>query len=178
MNWTVLICIGLYYTADAMGTSHMRTSISRCILTTFGKETNGTPTFRVCIAMHSPLLLPSMSLLMHFMCQEGACPLKKEDNRNFPFTYASKYDSVDACLHFMFGNLSRVDERCNTGDKKIYCNWHCKDNDFILRAQRLPLYGPLYFPMLYERVRGSRQSRATKKLMISWPNKCTCEYSD
>ena len=82
--------------------------------------------------------------------QEGACPLKKEDNENFPFTAASRYDSVAARLHFMFGNLSRVDARLTTQDKRIYCNWFCKDNDFILRAHRLPLYGPLYFHMLYQ----------------------------
>jgi hypothetical protein len=88
------------------------------------------------------------------VCQEGACPLKKEDSKSFPFTSVSKYDTVTARLHFMFGNLSRVDVRQNTGDKKIYCNWFCKDNDFILRANRLPLYGPLYFPMLYEVLKG------------------------
>ena len=96
----------------------------------------------------------SSSCLMPYMCQEGACPPKKEDAKNFPFTSATRYDSVTARLHFMFGNLSRVDVRRSTEDKKIYCNWFCKDNDFILRAQRLPLYGPLYFPMLYEVLKG------------------------
>jgi hypothetical protein len=104
--------------------------------------------------MLSPLQFTSLSFHVSFLFQEGACPLKKEDSKSFPFTSVSKYDSLAARLHFMFGNLSRVDVRQNTGDKKIYCNWFCKDNDFILRANRLPLYGPLYFPMLYEVLKG------------------------
>ena len=55
---------------------------------------------------------------MSFLCQEGACPLKKEDSKSFPFTSVSKYDSLAARLHFVFGNLSRVDVRQNTADKK------------------------------------------------------------
>ena len=94
------------------------------------------------------------SKMCTFNSQEGACPLKKEDGRNFPFTATSKYDSVTARLHFMVGNLSRVDVRLSTADKKIYCNWFCKDNDFILRAHRMPLYGPFYFPMFFEIMKG------------------------
>ena len=73
--------------------------------------------------------------------------MKKEDGRNFPFTAASKYASVTARLYFMFGNLSRVDVRLRTVDKKINCSWFCKDNDFILRGHQLSLYGLLYLPM-------------------------------
>ena len=64
------------------------------------------------------------------------------------FTAASKYDSFTARLHFMVGNLSCFDVRLSTADKKICCNWFCKDNDFILREHRLLLYGPLHFPTL------------------------------
>ena len=48
-----------------------------------------------------------------------------------------------------FTSESRIFKRT-----KIYCNRFCKDNDFILRAHRLPLYGPLYFPLLYEILKG------------------------
>ena len=86
--------------------------------------------------MLAPLCLTSRSCLIPFMCQEGACP-PKEDAKSLPFTSAARYDSLTARLHFMFGNLSRVDVCRSTADKKINCNWFCKGNDFILRAQRL-----------------------------------------
>jgi hypothetical protein len=44
-------------------------------------------------------------------------------------------------LHLKFGNLSRVDVRLNTEDKKSYCNLFCRDNELIVSAGKLPLYG-------------------------------------
>ena len=52
-------------------------------------------------------------------------------------------------LHFMMGNLSRVDARLSTQDSRPKCDWFCKNQEFLLRANRLPTYGPLYFPMFY-----------------------------
>ena len=55
----------------------------------------------------------------------------------------------------MFGNSSRIDAHLNTVDKTSYWNWFCKDNNSILRANSLPMYGQVYFPMLYEVLDGS-----------------------
>ena len=83
--------------------------------------------------------------------------MKVQDNKDHPFTAAAAYSPLVQRLHFMFGNLSRVDVRLNTEDKKPYCNWFCPDQEFILRAGRLPLYGANYFPMLYAILKGWAQ---------------------
>jgi hypothetical protein len=75
--------------------------------------------------------------------------MKIEDNKDHPFTAAPAYSPLVQKLHFMFGNLSRVDVRLNTANKKPYCNWFCRDNEFIVSAGRLPLYGANDFPMMY-----------------------------
>ena len=75
--------------------------------------------------------------------------MKLTDNKEHPFTAAPQYSPLMQRVHFMFGNLSRVDVRLNTDTKKPYCNWFCRDQEFILSAAKLPLYGVSYFPMLY-----------------------------
>ena len=69
------------------------------------------------------------------------------------------HDGSSGCQRAEQGNLLIVSTfkfaRAQTSsvvypDEKIYCNWFCKDNNFILRAHGLPLYGTLYFPMFYE----------------------------
>ena len=80
--------------------------------------------------------------------------MKIEDNKDHPFTAAPAYSPLVQKLHFMFGNLSRVDVRLNTANKKPYCNWFCRDNEFIVSAGRLPLYGANYFPMMYAVLKG------------------------
>jgi len=80
--------------------------------------------------------------------------MKVEDNKDHPFTAAPVYSPLVQRVHFMFGNLSRVDVRLNTDNKKPYCNWFCRDQDFILSAHRLPLYGVSYFPMMYAVLKG------------------------
>jgi hypothetical protein len=91
---------------------------------------------------------------MWFSIQQGACPIKIEDNREHPFTAAPVYSPLVQRLHLKFGNLSRVDARLNTEDRKPYCNWFCRDQEFIDRAGRLPLYGANYFPVLYVLLKG------------------------
>ena len=104
----------------------------------------------------------------------GACPLKKEDGKNFPFTAASKCDSVTGRLHFMVGNLSRFDVRLSTADKKDLLQ-------LVLQRQRLhPARAPaaaLWSLTLSYVLRGhdglisvgrSLALRTMTKLMTSW----------
>ena len=97
--------------------------------------------------------------------------MKLEDNKDHPFTAATSYSPTVQRLHFMFGNLSRVDVRLNTEDKKPYCNWFCRDQEFILRAGRLPLYGANYFPMLYAILKGWAHSWRSP-LKTKWMSSC------
>jgi len=80
--------------------------------------------------------------------------MKVEDKTDHPFTAAPSYTPLYQRLHFMIGNLSRVDVRLNAADKKPFCNWFDPDQDFILRANKLPLYGASFFPLLYVMLKG------------------------
>jgi hypothetical protein len=78
--------------------------------------------------------------------------MKIEDNREHPFTAAPVYSQLVQRLHFMFGNLSRVDARLNTENRKPYCNWFCRDQEFVVRAT--PSVWSKLFHMLYVLLKG------------------------
>jgi len=159
---SVFVCIRLFFDnidffeSDAMGTRGVGTG-GKCILTVFGKRNTaaGGPTYRVSALTCFPSLDPRLTHWhARFSIQQGACPMKNEENKEHPFTAATSYSPMVQRLHFMFGNLSRVDARLNTEDRKPYCNWFCRDAEYILRAGRLPLYGANYFPLLYAILKG------------------------
>lgn len=133
-----------------MGTKD-RTSGSKCILLEFGKKGQG-PTFRVCFQYMYSVQVDTSKPACPF--QNGACPVKNDENQHHPFTAAAVYGPTVAKLHFMFGNLSRLDARKNTESKKPWCNWFCRDHDYIKNPMCLALYGPLYFRMFYEVMKG------------------------
>lgn len=80
--------------------------------------------------------------------QAGVCPSKQAEYKDFPFT-ALPYTSTNAKVHWAWGNVSRFDVRLNKENKKPYCNWHDKDNDFVRAANKLPSYGFMYFHLFY-----------------------------
>ena len=53
-------------------------------------------------------------------------------------------DQKTMLLHFAFANLSRFDVRLSTEDKRPLCNWFDPTEDFLLRADKLPIYGGSY----------------------------------
>ena len=80
--------------------------------------------------------------------QAGICPSKQAEHKDYPLT-ALPYSPTNAKVHWAWGNVSRFDFRLNKDNKKPYCNWHDKDNDFVRAANKLPKYGFLYFHLFY-----------------------------
>ena len=72
--------------------------------------------------------------------QAGVYPSKQAEYKDFPFT-ALPYTSTNAKVRF--------DVCLNKENKKTYCNWHDKDNDFVRAANKLPSYGFMYFHLFY-----------------------------
>ena len=73
---------------------------------------------------------------------------EERGRQKLPVHCCSKYDSVTARLHFMFGNLSRLDDSLSTADNKMYCNWFCKDNIHSTSAQPAALWSLLLSQVL------------------------------
>jgi len=80
--------------------------------------------------------------------QAGVCPIQGSVESQFPFP-SSPYSSLNIKLHFLWGNISRVDVRLNTANKKPFVDFFDRDQDFLVSARHLPKYGFFYFFMLY-----------------------------
>jgi len=80
--------------------------------------------------------------------QSGVCPIKGTVESQYPFP-SSPYSPLNIKLHFLWGNISRVDVRLNTANKKPFVDCFDKNQDFIVSARHLPKYGFFYFFILY-----------------------------
>ena len=80
--------------------------------------------------------------------QAGLCPPKASDGGQYPFT-STPYSPLNIKIHFLWGNLTRVDVRLNTENKKPYVDFFDKNQDFVVSARHMPKYGFLYFHLLY-----------------------------
>jgi hypothetical protein len=88
--------------------------------------------------------------------QEGIAPLAQRDVSKFPFFSASYSDIRTQRLHFMWGNLSRLDAEMNdpTTDAKPRCDWFDKDGIFLNRVDKLPTYGRSYMHLFMKAAKG------------------------
>ena len=75
---------------------------------------------------------------------------------HFPFFQGDYSSGNIGRLHFMWGNLSRVDHRLDQPDGKPTCNWFDprKDPVFISRADKLPTYGASYMHLFMKIAKG------------------------
>ena len=88
--------------------------------------------------------------------QEGIAPLAQRDVHRFPFFQASYSDIRTQRLHFMWGNLSRLDAEVNdpTPTAKPRCNWFDPDGMFLNRVDKLPTYGRSYMHLFMKAAKG------------------------
>ena len=66
----------------------------------------------------------------------------------YPFT-SSPYSPLIVKLHFLWGNITRIDVRLNTANKKPFVDFFDKNQDFLVSARHCPKYGFFYFVILY-----------------------------
>ena len=135
-----------------MGTAD-RAAGDRCVLSAFGRQKRGSE-FKVCIV--------DLEMCTHMLqrcviyVQEGIAPLAQRDVNRFPFFQANYGEPRTQRLHFMWGNLSRLDAEINdpTPTAKPRCDWFDPDGMFLNRVDKLPTYGRSYMHLFMKAAKG------------------------
>ena len=135
-----------------MGTAD-RAVGDNCVLSAFGRQKRGSE-FKVCIA--------DLEMCTHMLqwcviyVQDGIAPLAQRDVTRFPFFQANYGEPRTQRLHFMWGNLSRLDAEKNdpTPTAKPRCDWFDKEGVFLNRVDKLPTYGRSYMHLFMKAAKG------------------------
>jgi hypothetical protein len=86
--------------------------------------------------------------------------MKQSDAQKHPFTAAGSYSPTVAKMHHLVSNFARLDARLNTPKSAAgkrtgpYVNFFDKDKEFLCGAAKLPTYGPLFWLMFTEVLKG------------------------
>lgn len=80
--------------------------------------------------------------------------MTNKDVSRYPFFQGDYSAGQLGRLHFMWGNLSRVDCRLNNPEGKPRCNWFDPEKQFLGRADKLPLYGASYMHLFMKVAKG------------------------
>ena len=88
--------------------------------------------------------------------QEGIAPLSQRDVNKYPFFTVDYGDVRTQRLHFMWGNLSRLDAKMNdrTPAAKPRCDWFDPEGIFLNRVDKLPTYGRSYMHLFMKAAKG------------------------
>ena len=88
--------------------------------------------------------------------QEGIAPLSQRDVNKYPFFTTSYGEPRTQRLHFMWGNISRLDAERNDPlpTMKPRCNWFDPEGVFLNRVDKLPTYGRSYMHLFMKAAKG------------------------
>jgi hypothetical protein len=88
--------------------------------------------------------------------QEGIAPLSQRDVNKYPFFNCDYGEVRTQRLHFMWGNLSRLDAEMNdsTPTAKPRCDWFDTEGIFLNRVDKLPTYGRSYMHLFMKAAKG------------------------
>jgi hypothetical protein len=138
----------------AMGTSN-RPVGSKCVLASFGPQKRGCD-FKVVCVLNSLQRQNELSTDYFVIEQEGIAPYVQKEINKFPF-FVSSYDQQRIQkLHFMWGNVSRLDFAKNDASAGAAprSNWFDDEGVFMNRVDMLEDYGPSYMHLFMKLCRG------------------------